>query len=267
MSYPLGLSLIIKIRENIWIISAWSVVLAGLLLRIMHYLGDRSLCLDEAMLALNILDRSPFDLMRPLDCNQGTPPLFLLLVDATTVLLGPDELVLRLVPLFASIVGIFPFFLIAINFTHKKYLPAQMFIFCFSYQVVYFSQEAKQYSVDISIALGLSYTYMRLLTSDRYTKVYLIILCVAGCVTIWISHPAVFVLAGIGTSMLLLFGHGKSRFSFGIVVFIFVIWILNFIIYYLLFLRTLTSNADLISYWERRTGFMPAALSISALKI
>ena len=41
------------------------------------------------MLARNILDRSPFGLLRPLDHAQAAPVLFLLLVDAAAFLFGP----------------------------------------------------------------------------------------------------------------------------------------------------------------------------------
>ena len=87
-------------REKPWssILSA-AILIAGLLLRLLHYLNNRSLWLDEAKLARNILDRGPIELLTPLEYNQGAPILFLLLVDATTALLGSSELALRLVPL------------------------------------------------------------------------------------------------------------------------------------------------------------------------
>jgi hypothetical protein len=251
--------------KRIWIILAWIILAAGLLLRMMHYLSNRSLWLDEAMLALSILDRDPFELLRPLDYNQGAPVLFLLLVDAATMIFGSTELALRLVPLLASLAGLFLFFLIAKDCIDNKYLPVQMCIFAFSYRLVYFSQEIKQYSMDVAVALALSYTFMRLVVSDRAIKAHLAVLSVTGCIAVWLSHPAVFVLAGIGISLLVLIGQGKNHLSLGILVFVFVLWILNFGTHYLLFLRTLTSHEHLLSYWE--AGFLPAPTGIGALKL
>jgi predicted membrane-bound mannosyltransferase len=198
-----------------WIGLAWIVLVTGVLLRIMHYLSNRSLWLDEAMLARNILDRDLFDLLRPLDYNQGAPPLFLLLVDAATVLFGSTELTLRLVPVVAAVAGLFLFFLIAKVYIDKRYLPVQMCIFAFSYPLVYYSQEVKQYSMDVAVALALSYAFMRLVASDKAPKAHIAVLGVGGGIAVWLSHPAVFVLAGIGVSLLVLIGQENSRLSLG----------------------------------------------------
>ncbi len=66
--------------QRSWVFPA-AIILVGLLLRLLHYLNNRSLWLDEAMLARNILDRGSFELLITLDYNQGAPVLFLLLPD------------------------------------------------------------------------------------------------------------------------------------------------------------------------------------------
>jgi Dolichyl-phosphate-mannose-protein mannosyltransferase len=264
-SLSIRMPLITSTRERMWIGLAWMVLVTGVLLRIMHYLSNRSLHLDEAMLARNILDRNPFDLLRPLDYDQGAPPLFLLLVDAATVLFGSTELALRLVPVVAALAGLFLFFWIAKIYVDKRYLPVQMCIFAFSYPLVYYSQEVKQYSMDVAVALALSYAFMRLVASDRARKAHLAVLGVGGGIAVWLSHPAVFVLAGIGISLLVLIGQGKSHLSPGSLACVFALWSLNFGIHYLFFLRTLTFNEDFLSYWQAE--FLPAPTSIGAIKI
>jgi hypothetical protein len=257
--------LIMGTRERLWIALAWIVLAIGLLFRIMHYLSNRSLWLDEAQLARNILERGPLGLLRPLDHHQAAPVLFLQLMDAVTVLFGPSEFAFRLIPLLSSLASLFLFFLIGRIFLDKRYLVILMSIFTFSYSLVYYSQEAKQYSIDVAVALTLIYVFMKVMASDKVTKAHLAVLGISGGISIWLSHPAVFVLAGIGISLLVFIGPKKDRRSLEGLAFIFALWILSFGMNYLLFMRLLKSDATLFSFWDG--AFMPAPISISAIKI
>ncbi len=57
----------------------WPVLILGLGLRLAQYATGRSLWLDEALLALNIIHRPIGGLFRVLDYHQGAPLGFLLL--------------------------------------------------------------------------------------------------------------------------------------------------------------------------------------------
>ena len=81
-----------------WLIAL--LVAAGVVLRARQYFADRSLWLDEAYLALNIIGHGPRDLLGVLDYNQGAPPGFML-VEGTLSAISRDELWLRL-PAFAA---------------------------------------------------------------------------------------------------------------------------------------------------------------------
>src|SRR5512144_903664 len=85
------------------------LILAGIGVRLVPMLANRSLWLDEAMLALNIVTRPLADLLRPLDYAQGAPLGFLLLEKLSVTLFGPNEPALRLVPLLAAL-GALPLF-------------------------------------------------------------------------------------------------------------------------------------------------------------
>ena len=77
----------------------WVIITVGLAIRLILYLKNRSIWLDESMIALNILDRSFVALLHPLDHYQYAPVGFLMTVKAATTLFGGSEYALRLVPL------------------------------------------------------------------------------------------------------------------------------------------------------------------------
>jgi len=52
------------------------IVLAGATFRIRQYATNQSLWMDEAMIALNVLERSFAGLLAPLDMNQAALPGF-----------------------------------------------------------------------------------------------------------------------------------------------------------------------------------------------
>ncbi len=80
-------------------ISVLIIFLLGILLRLRQYFIGRSLWVDEAMLALNIVNRNFAGLLKPLDLDQGAPIGFLLVEKVFNLLLGRNEYSLRLFPL------------------------------------------------------------------------------------------------------------------------------------------------------------------------
>ena len=70
-----------------------------MVLRLGRYVSDRSLWLDESLLALNLTTRSYRGLLETLDFNQGAPIGFLWAERLVLGALGDSELSLRLFPL------------------------------------------------------------------------------------------------------------------------------------------------------------------------
>src|SRR5215207_11463259 len=83
-------------------VAAVILIVLGGLLRLRQYLTGRSLWSDEAMLALNIVNRNVSGLFKPLDYDQGAPIGFLLVEKISHLLFGRNEYSLRLFPLIAG---------------------------------------------------------------------------------------------------------------------------------------------------------------------
>jgi hypothetical protein len=249
--------------DRSWLTVAWVVLAVGLLFRTMQYLSNRSIWLDEALLALNILNRGPLGLLRPLAHYQTAPVLVRLLMDAATVLFGPHELALRLVPLLASLASVFLCFLIGRIFLEKRFLAVFMAMVAFSYPLVYYAQEVKPYAIDVAVALALIYTYLKLLRSDTLTTAQLAILGVNGILAIGLSHTAVLVLAGMGIPLLVMTVRIHDRRLLSGLAGVFVLWVFTYGIQYWLCVYSPRSNTFLRTFYQG--GFLPAPTSLGAI--
>src|SRR5436309_4524126 len=65
-------------RYHVALVGAgWVLVGLGCALRILQYAANRSLAIDESYLALNLIEKSPQQLLHALDFNQAAPLGFL----------------------------------------------------------------------------------------------------------------------------------------------------------------------------------------------
>jgi hypothetical protein len=224
------------------------VVLVGMAFRVGVYLRNPSFWIDEAMLAVNVVHRSPAQLLEPLDLNQGAPIGFLLLSKAALVLLGNSEYALRAVPLAAALAGFAMFVALAYRLLPLVAARLAVVLFAFSPYLVGYAAEFKQYELDAAIAVGLVLLGRPVWegTAARRDRV---LLAAAGAVAVWFSHPAVFVLGGVGSAMLLDAVVKKDR-TLGLRnAAVVAAWVVSFAACYLFFLRRLGTNAYLIDYW------------------
>ena len=175
---------------------ATGAILLGVLLRLRQYVEARPLWLDEAMLSLNVLTRSFRGLLQPLDQDQTAPVPFLWGEKFLTLILGPSELVLRVIPLLAGIA-----FLLVLRRLSTRLLspPASLLALllgALSPLLIQYSTEAKPYSLDALLAavvLLLALEVLREPLSIRRWRR----LAIAGTVTALSSVPAVFTLSGV----------------------------------------------------------------------
>jgi 4-amino-4-deoxy-L-arabinose transferase-like glycosyltransferase len=177
-------------------VALWTIVLLGIALRVQQYVYDRSLWMDEAFLALNIMDKSFTDLFGQLAFNQGAPPGFLLVERLDSELFGESEYSLRLFPLVSGIASIFLFMRVAQSILDRRAVLVALFLFSVADGLVYYSTELKQYSVDVAATLVV-YIVGLALRSPQVSRRTLLLCGLVGLLVVWFSHVAIFAIVAV----------------------------------------------------------------------
>lgn len=193
-------------RNQGWSRAALLATLAlGIAARMTQYLGNRSLWLDEAYLALNIMGRDFSGLLRPLDNHQIAPPLFLWAVKLTVSLWGDGEFALRLVPLIGGILAPLFFYPLARRALGPLGAWLATALLAWSQPLIYYASEVKPYATDALTAvaacsLALPLIERPMADHPRYRR--LILTGALGALMPWFSYPSVFVLGGLALAMM-----------------------------------------------------------------
>ncbi len=231
----------------------WSLIIIGIILRLRQYLANRSFWADEASLAFNLVTRTFSGLTQPLDYHQGAPVGFLFIEKLSIITLGNNEYAMRLFPLLSGILAIFLLYYLAKTYIGLSGLFA-LLAFSVGWNLIYYSSELKQYSSDVMIALLLIYLASRCIREEADVRDFLL-LGAGGAVAIWVSHPSVFVLAGIGLVLVFEKLTRKDYVPFSWLLTMGIVWIGLFAVDYFVFLRPLAADEYLQNYWGK--AFMP----------
>ena len=230
------------------------LILTGAALRLRQYLTGRSLWSDEAMLALNIVDRNFAGMFQPLDYDQGAPIGFLLLEKLVNSILGKNELALRLFPLLVGLIALWLFYFLLKRITSGAGLLIALTLFAFNPRLIYYSSEVKQYILDVAVTIVLLLLAAPVL-QDSYRKRDFIWLMLGGLSGLWFSHPALFVLAGIGLALAITSIKRRDYSGLRSVLGLGIVWLLNIAFLYLLILKDLSQNTYMREYWQG--AFLP----------
>lgn len=171
-------------------------------MRVWQYLANSSLWVDEAALARNIADRSPGELLQPLDYAQVAPAGFLLVEKAFVSLLGDGELALRLFPLLCGLAALPIFWRLASRVLAGWWGVYALGLFALATPLVYFSSQVKQYSSDVAATVVVLAAAVWLRSgsgADLFPRARRA--AIAGAAVAWLSQPVAFVLAGSGATL------------------------------------------------------------------
>ncbi len=229
------------------------VLSLGILLANIQYFSGRSIWLDEARVALNVIERSYIGLLEPLHSNQVAPILFLWVERLFVDVFGANDLSLRLFPLLAYVITAIVFYKI-VNHLSKdgKFIFVAITLFAFCQPIIYFSSELKQYMLDVCIACIALYIIIK-----PYRSVFqkILVLSFFGILSIGLSNIAVVVLFTIGLyGWYTIFKQGKKVFNYMIIPI--GVWGIVFGLYYMFFISGHPNRSMMMPFWEY--AFMPS---------
>ncbi|MFO0850856.1 MAG: hypothetical protein U0871_20210 [Gemmataceae bacterium] len=235
-------------------IAVLAAVLLGVGLRGVVYARNPSLWIDEAMLALNVIYKPAAELLQPLGLNQGAPVGYLLASKLVVQAFGPSEFALRALSLVAGLAGLGLFVPLAYRALPLPVARIAVALFALSPYLVGYSAEFKQYELDATVAVGLLLLGLPVWRNEA-SHGRLVALAAAGATAVWFSHPAAFVLGGVGLAALADAAVRRDRAALTARLLVVGAWAVSFGVCYLLFTRKLGMNQYLLDYWAGK--FMP----------
>jgi len=241
--------------EKFFSLAIYGLLFVGVLFRVRHFFIERSLWLDEAMLALGILDLSFWELtQQPLPYQQGAPIGFLFFVKATTLFLGSSEYAFRLYSFGAGLAALFLLAFLARHYLEKAGALFTLALFASNPYLIYYSSETKQYMGDVAItALVLYLLYWQL--KDEFNIRKGVFFTFINLFVLWFSHPSAFSVAATGAVLFLHYwreGEKKALLFAGVNL---ALSGINAGLLYWFHIRPLSENDFLRSFWEE--VFMP----------
>ena len=228
-----------------------AVLALGVALRLRVYLDNRSLWLDETLLALNLMQRDLAGLVRPLAHDQAAPLGFLFVERVMVVLFGASEYALRAFPLVAGIATLFVFWRLASALLRPLGATMAVAALALSERMIYYATEVKQYGVDAAVTVVLWAMFLALEAPLRKNDAVAWAAAAAtGALAIWLSHPAVFVLGAIGFRWL---WHTVQPFTWRSVLVrapVGLAWAGSFALSYIVALRPIGEGTELYEVWR-----------------
>lgn len=221
----------------------------GIAIRLRVYAAGRSLWYDEAVLALNLVHRSLGDMIPPYDYGQVAPVGFMLLAKSVMLLLGNTDYVLRIIPLLAGVAAVPLTYLLARKWSRGWAPLLALGMFALAPTLIYYSSEVKQYSSDSLATVALLLAGWACSNEDHAPKP-VIVLGAVGLLAMWMSHPAVFVLAGVLLTLAVPVLLRRSWPQLWRLVVLGALFAANFALVYLTSLRLWAGQSGLSDFWQ-----------------
>ncbi len=231
------------------------IIFIGVSSSLINLLNNRSLWLDEAMLGINIVDKSYKQLLMPLDMNQVAPIGFLYLEKLFTQIFGKVDWALKIFPFISYLASICLLYFFGRKLTENKSIVLlACALFSTNMFIIRYSAEVKQYSSDIFISL-LVFTIAVYYNSFK-RNTYLVYFSLLGIIAIGFSNIAIIGLFTAGSYIFLIeIKKDKKILNYRFIPFL--VWIVSFLVYYLFFINNHPTKEFMTRYWVQQKGFLP----------
>jgi len=203
---------------------------------------------------MNIISKPYLQLFKPLDYAQAAPVGFLLVERFLVKIFHNSDSILRLFPLVCGIASLFLFYRLLKYGMSKTSALLALALFAVSNDLLYYSSSLKQYMCDVATVLIL-YLAAFHFGSKKLTIFRTVLFGLVGGISIWVSHPALFVLTGLGSTLTLFYLFRKDFSRLFRLTIVYLFWVLSFVPLYLTALRHSAQHKGLLQYWS--SSFMP----------
>lgn len=197
---------------RLWSIAIVAFIVVGCLLRVLRWIDNPGLWLDEAFLSINLIDKPFADVFGALRFLQSAPPGFLFAEKSAEVLIGDADRWLRLFPLLASLSSVVLFAYSARRILAAPAAALAVALFATAEPLLLRAAEVKHYSTDLAVTTALVALY--LWTVDAPTdrrKRRALVLAFVGSALLWLSFPAVFTFAALIAALVVHAWDTRSR--------------------------------------------------------
>ncbi len=145
-----------KNKNDMLLIAIFAV---GIILRIFK-LGDQSVWIDEFCTARFAASKDLFVVFWNSVANDMHPPTFYMLEHIFCSIFGYSELSIRVLPLCFGIANMFIFYKLVRAFFSEQISLIAAFLFCLSPYQIYYSQEARNYSMFLMVSMLMVYYFI-----------------------------------------------------------------------------------------------------------
>jgi len=238
-------------RTGLFRTISWSVVIIGMLARLIVFLQNRYLIIDEANVARNLHERSFSALLEPLSYEQYAPPLFLFICKLNMMLYGAYEWALRLFPAICGLLSLPVMYYLLRKADVKKAAFYPLAILATGGIYLRHTTELKQYSSDVLVALLLLLLALLLYPTRTKPLKLAAVWMLAGSVAILLSMPSVFMLAGVGLYYFAAYVSGRDMKSLTAISVAVLTWLSVFALQYFLLLKPSINSSYLQNYHQQ----------------
>ena len=161
----------------------FGIILAGGIILRFFKLGSQSVWIDEYITANFAAGPNILHVFFDVLANNPHPPLFFILEHLACSVFGISEFSIRLLPALFGIFNIFLIYKLTRSFFPEKVSLIAAFLFAFNPYQVYYSQEARMYSMFLTTSLFIIYYFLMSIKYNTFLSKPFIVWSVAGLYT------------------------------------------------------------------------------------